>query len=108
MASQHLRVAQDALRGARTIGDLPSAETCMIALKIATVHIAERVECSFHSAIKSGAPVYRAFNFTHRDAKAHKHANLLMLNGLDVPVSFCEGEVDQSQLQQFRYRSICN
>lgn len=55
-----------------------------------------------------GAPVYRAFNLTHRDAKAHKHANLLMLNGLDVPVSFCEGEIDLSQPQQFRYRSICN
>lgn len=80
----------------------------MIALKIATVHIAALVECSFHSAIKSNLSVYRSFNLTYQDAKEHKHASLLMLTGLDLPVSFCEGEIDQSELQQFRYRSICN
>lgn len=67
-----LKVAPADLRGARTIGDLPSAECCMVALKIATVNIAERIGCTFHTAIKSSIPVYRAFDLTINQARAHK------------------------------------
>ena len=101
-----LKVAPADLRGARTIGDLPSAENCMVALKIATVHIAERIGCPYHTSIKSAVAVYRAFDMTIHQARAHKDSELLLLNGLDLPVSFCEGEIESFAQSKFRSRSI--
>ncbi|QQQ15864.1 MULTISPECIES: hypothetical protein [Aeromonas] len=100
-----LKVAPADLRGARTIGDLPSAECCMVALKIATVNIAERIGCTFHTAIKSSIPVYRAFDLTINQARAHKESALLLLNGLDLPVTFCEGEIGAFAQSRFNSRS---
>lgn len=101
-----LKVDPADLRGARTIGDLPSAEICMVALKIATVRIAERIGCSYHTSIKSAVEVYRAFDMTIHEAKAHEDSALLLLNGLDLPISFCEGEVESFALNKYCPRSI--
>ena len=94
MNNTMLKLAPEALSSARTIGDLATPESCLVALKIATVQIAARIGLSCHSAIKSSVPVYRAFHLTLQQARAHKAAGLLLMNGLDVPVTYCQGEVD--------------
>jgi hypothetical protein len=70
MNNTMLKLAPEALSSARTIGDLATPESCLVALKIATVQIAARIGLSCHSAIKSSVPVYRAFHLTLQQARA--------------------------------------
>jgi len=75
-------------RDARVIGELPHEMRKMASIRAAQ-SIADALGFPAPQMILSGVPVYRSFEMRPADAKRHKHANLLVTLGTNVPLSHC-------------------
>lgn len=76
------------IREARTIGELPH-EARLSACRMATKAIGELIGMVPRKSISFGLPVFEAFGMSRPEAKAHHHADLLLVSGCDVKLEHC-------------------
>ncbi|MGT2457800.1 hypothetical protein ACU4GI_33400 [Cupriavidus basilensis] len=79
----------DFVRPAIVIHELPSPALRLQACRDATTGIATALNITPKRSIHFGAPVHLAFGITRPAAQRHAQARLLLTNGGDVPLVYC-------------------